>query len=167
MAIVNFVENFVSYAEESQKPEAKRIALKLRNAGLDSFSKLVETNDVYISNIKGIGPRSMHIIGEVKTKIEYDMKNQKETYKKMCGNIVTKDLKYYIQKCGKSYLEACTIDHILKANGIRDMEVFRNTPIDNFKYFNKIGPKRMETLAAVMKLANADYKRVNRKSQSK
>ena len=76
---------------------------------------------------------------------------------------MVKDMLYYIKLGGaKNSLEAGAIDRILKVNGIRDIETFRNTPVDNFRYFRNIGPSRMIVLNKAMELAKADYNRTNK-----
>ena len=115
--------------------------------------------DDAISALKGIGPRALHVIGEIKTREQFKADKKISDYKKLKGKQVPKTFNLYLQLAGCSYLEACRIEHIVKKNGCATIDDFMIVGENCYDGWSGIGPKRKEKLIATHDLIAKDMKK--------
>ena len=146
-----FVDIFTELADEADKLDARRAAKALERNGIDSIEKLISTDDVTISEMKGIGPRSMVVIGKIKTAEKAKTEKKTSLYEKFSGKsgASQRNIRYCLQKgSGCSYLEACNIEAILRKNGCNTVNKFMKLDPETVKNWKFIGPKRLEKIIA-------------------
>ena len=153
-----FIDIFVELADEADKTDARRVARALNRNGVDSLAHLVNMADDHIAALPGIGPRAMHIIGMIKTRERFKAEKKISEYKKMKGKEEPKTFKYYLQKAGCTYLEACNIEHIVKKNGCRTIDEFMLVGENCYSGWKGIGPARNEKLIATHAIIAKDLK---------
>ena len=141
-----FSDIFVELADDSDKSEARRVARTLEKNGIDSITRLINTDDNDISAMHGIGDRAMKIISVIKTreiakaaKAMRSYKKQKAKEQKICYTF-----KDYAMKCGMNYISACQFEHTLKHAGIRTTEDLMNSSQEELCQIRGIGPKRLQ-----------------------
>ena len=150
-----FVEVFVQLADEADKVDAKRIGKVLEKNGVDSITRLINMDWESIQEIKGVGPRALHIIGVIRTREKCKAEKKMNMYKKAKGKALPKDLKYYMRKLGVSYLSACQFERILKKNGIMTISDFMEASQEEISQFKGIGPKRLQNCVEIKSMIAA------------
>ena len=153
-----FADIFVELADDQDKAEAKKVARVLERNGVDSIDRLINMTDDNILALKGIGARSMKIISTIKTRERYKAEKKLTEYKKLKGKQSPKNFRYYLQKAGCSYIEACNIERIVKINGCKTVDHFMNTKPVVIGTWKGIGPKRLEKIILTMNLIEEDRK---------
>ena len=131
---------------------ANRVVKTLAVNGIYTIDLLMEKkpNDIYA--LKGIGDKAMKLIGIVMTKEECERKKKMDIYKKSCHDCVPTTLKDWIKKTGTTNLEACTLQKILKNNGVKTIDNFMELRTPEMEQMKGIGPKRIETIYKTQKL---------------
>lgn len=153
-----FTDIFVELAGEANATDAKRIAKALEANGIESIQHLINMTDDAISALKGIGPRAMHVIGEIKTRERFKSEKKISDYKKMKGKRIPKTFKTYLQLAGATYLESCNIEKIVKENGCKTVDDFMLVGENCYDGWKGIGPKRKERLIVTHNLIAKDMK---------
>lgn len=141
-----FTDIFVELADDQDKSEARRVARTLEKNGIDSITRLINTDDNDIAALRGIGDRAMKVISVIKTreiakaaKVMRSYKKQKAKEQKICYTF-----KDYAMKCGMNYISACQFEHCLKHAGVNTFDDLLNTSQEELSQFRGIGPKRLQ-----------------------
>ena len=141
---------------------ANRVVKTLAVNGIYTIDLLMEKkpNDIYA--LKGIGDKAMKLIGIVMTKEECERKKKMDIYKKSCHDCVPTTLKDWIKKTGTTNLEACTLQKILKNNGVKTIDDFMKLKTADMKQIKGIGPKRIETIYKTQKLIKIHQRKASK-----
>ena len=120
--------------------------------GVTSVDILMKMETEEIQKIKGIGPKSMALIGKVITKEQMVREQKKALYDRYCNDPGCTGLRDWFRKASISYLSACQLEKILKRNGITNVDIFMKTNSEEFLQMNGIAAKRLEIIARTKKL---------------
>ena len=141
----SFIDIFVTLADESEKAIARRIAKTLEANGIDSMERLMSADPYDIQIIKGIGDRALNIIGKIRTKEEYRIKQMTDVYNKHKGTVRPITLRDWFVQAGCSYLEACNMEKIIVKNGCKTVDAFMEMDMAEIGSWKGIGAKRLQT----------------------
>ena len=146
-----------------KQPTLVKSTLKaLAYNGVTTIDILLKMKPDEILKIKGIGPKSMALISKVMTKEEAIRNDKKAVYDKFCHDMSCTCLRDWFEKAGLNHLSACQLEKIMKRNRITTVDIFIKYPLDYYKTFKGIGPKRIETLMntrrmIVKRIKNAEW----------
>lgn len=157
-------KSLLEYFEEEagvEKLLARRVVKTLAFNDIYTMNLLMAKTPNELAAIKGIGDRAMNLIGRVMTKEQAIRDKKKDIYDKNCHDCECTSLRDWFKKAGCTYLEACTLQKIIKQWGVNTVDIFVKTKTSEFEKMKGIGPKRMATIDKAKKMIARKQKKSN------